>query len=220
MTADVGTVEEGSGLKTATYVNAHKILVVPVVLGLMWTYDNWSTEAFVYLAIHGTYSQLWLIKQALYPDRRFDERLPVWMGLLFCFLPLAGYYAAPYLLISRHLELPPWLVGLVVAMFTLGVFLHFVSDAQKHYTLRLRPGLIEDGLFRRTRNPNYLGEILIYLAYALMALHWLPFVILAGWSVFFVRNMLKKDASLSRHPGWEAYRRRTGLLLPKLFRAS
>lgn len=220
MTADVGTVEERSGLKTATYVNAHKILVVPVVLGLMWYYDNWSAEAFVYLAIHGTYSQLWLIKQTLYPDRRFDERLPVWMGVFFCFLPLAGYYAAPYLLISRHLELPQWLVGLVVAMFTLGVFLHFVSDAQKHYTLCLRPGLIEDGLFRRTRSPNYLGEILIYLAYALMALHWLPFVILAGWSVFFVRNMLRKDASLSRHPDWEAYRRRTGLLLPKLSRES
>jgi len=43
-------------LSTATFINAHKILVTPLVLGLMSLYSNWSTEAFVYLALHGTYS--------------------------------------------------------------------------------------------------------------------------------------------------------------------
>jgi protein-S-isoprenylcysteine O-methyltransferase Ste14 len=204
-------------MKIGSYINAHKILVIPVVLGLMAYWHNWSMEAFVYLAIHGAYSLLWLIKQATYPDRRFDEEKPLWFGILFIFLPLAGYYVAPYLLIRHHLALPPYLVGIVLLLFTFGVFFHYVADAQKHYTLELRPGLIEDGLFRRTRNPNYLGEILIYVAFALMSLHWLPFVIFGGWvGGFFVRNMLKKDQSLSRHPGFAEYRKRTGLLLPKL----
>jgi len=142
-------------MKTGTYINAHKALVIPVVLSMMWFYQNWSTEAFVYLSIHGTYSVLWLIKQSLYPDRRFDAQQPIWIGALFVFLPLAGYYAAPYLLISRHLILPPYLIGVVLAIYTIGVFLHYVSDAQKHYTLKLQKGLIEEGLFSRTRNPNY-----------------------------------------------------------------
>lgn len=78
--------------------------------------------------------------------------------------------------------------------------------------------MIEEGLFSRTRKPNYLGETLIYVSYALMALHWLPFLILAGWVFgFFFRNMRKKGKSLSRHPGFEDYRRRTGLLFPRLF---
>ena len=93
---------------------------------------------------------------------------------------------------------PPLIVGLAVFVFTFGVFLHYVSDAQKYYTLRLRKGLIREGLFSRMRNPNYLGEILIYLAYATLSMHWLPFLILAGWVFgFFVRNMIKKDRSLS-----------------------
>jgi Protein of unknown function (DUF1295) len=46
------------------------------------------------------------------------------------------------------------------------MFLHFVGDAQKYYTLRFWSGLIEDGLFARTRNPNYLGETLIYISFA------------------------------------------------------
>jgi protein-S-isoprenylcysteine O-methyltransferase Ste14 len=179
-------------MKVITYINTHKALVIPVVFGLMWFYDNWSTEAFIYLSIHGTYSLLWLVKETTYPDRRFDERQPLWIGALFIFVPLAGYYVAPYLLISRHLSLPPYLVGIVLVLFTSGIFLHYVADAQKYYTLNLKKGLIEEGLFSRTRNPNYFGEILIYTAFALMSFHWLSFLILAGWVFgFFVRNMLR-----------------------------
>lgn len=204
-------------MKTATFINVHKILVIPVVLGMMVYFENWSTEAFIYLSLHGTYSLLWLIKGTLYPDRRFDEEQPLWIGITFIFLPLAGYYIAPYLLISRHITLPPYLIGLVLFVYIMGVFLHYVSDAQKYYTLQYRKGLIRKGLFSRTRNPNYLGEIMIYLAYAVMSYHWLPFLVLAGWVFgFFVRNMLRKDQSLSRYPEFDAYRQETSLLLPKL----
>lgn len=205
-------------MKTISYINAHKILVPPLVLGMMWYFDNWSIEAFVYLSLHGTYALLWLIKEALYPDRRFQDEQPLWIGILFIFLPLAGYYVAPYLLISRHVSLPPAVVGGAIGLYTLGIFLHYVSDAQKYYTLRLQRGLIEDGLFSRTRNPNYLGEILIYTAFAILSWHWLPFVILGVWVFgFFVRNMLAKDKSLARHPGFAAYKARSGLLVPKFW---
>ena len=204
-------------MKIATFINAHKILVVPVVVGLMWGYDNWSTEAFIYLALHGTYGVLWLLKSRLFPDRRFDEVQPFWVGLLFVFLPLTTYYMAPYLLISRHVTLPPQLIGVVVSGYTLGIFLHYVSDAQKYYMLQARKGLITEGLFSRTRNPNYLGEILIYSAYAAMTLHWLPWLILAAWvGGLFIRNMVAKDRSLARYPEFASYRQRTGLLFPKV----
>jgi hypothetical protein len=68
-------------VKVITYINAHKALVIPIVLGLMWFCDNWSTEAFIYLSIHGTYSLLWLVKEATCPDRQFEERQPAWIGI-------------------------------------------------------------------------------------------------------------------------------------------
>jgi steroid 5-alpha reductase family enzyme len=205
-------------MKTISYINAHKILVPPLVLGMMWYFDNWSTEAFIYLSLHGTYAVLWLIKESLYPDMRFQERQPLWIGILLIFLPLAGYYIAPYLLISRHVSLKPYVLRMATSIYTLGIFLHYVGDAQKYYALRLQKGLIEDGLFLRSRNPNYLGEILIYVAFAILSWHWLPFVILGGWVFgFFLRNMLAKDKSLARHPGFAAYKARTGLLVPKLW---
>ncbi|MHC5537457.1 methyltransferase family protein [Singulisphaera rosea] len=207
-----------TGLRVGAIIDLHKALVIPIVAAMMSYYRNGSTDAFVYLGMHGSYSLLWLIKQQTYRDVRFDRRVNPPFGLLFIFLPLAGYYVAPYLLISRHISAPPALIGLAVFVFTFGVFLHFVSDAQKYYTLQLRKGLIRDGLYSRMRNPNYLGEILIYLAYATLSMHWLPFLIIAGWVFgFFASNMLAKDRSLARHPGFEDYRKSSGLLFPKVF---
>ena len=202
-------------MKIATWINTHKVLVSPAVLSMMWIYDNWSTEAFVYLALHGTYTILWLIKYAAFRDKSFEERLPFGIGFAFVFLPLAGYLIAPFLLISRHVTHPPWSIGLVIFVYVMGVFLHFGSDAQKYFTLQQRPGLITGGFFARTRNPNYLGELLIYLSYAMLSRHWLPFVVLGGWLTSFFVRMRRKDRSLSRHPEFEAYRRRTGLLFPR-----
>ena len=42
-------------------------------------------------------------------------------------------------------------------------------DAQKYYTLQNKKQLITDGMFRYIRSPNYLGEVMIYSSYALLA---------------------------------------------------
>lgn len=197
-------------------INAHKILVTPIVLAMMWYFNNWSPPAFLYLGLHGTYTLLWIIKQSLFADKRFAQPIPLWLGFLIPFLPLMAYMIGPYLLISEHTDPPNWVFALAPFLCIFGVFLHYVSDAQKFFVLGLRKGLIEDGLFARTRNPNYLGEVLIYGGFALASWHWQPFVVLAGWCVFFARNMRRKDESMSRHSGFAAYKERTGMILPSL----
>lgn len=98
-----------------------------------------------------------------------------------------------------------------------GLVLMIGADAQKNATLRERPDLITTGFFARTRHPNYLGEMLIYGSFALVVNHWLPWLILAAvWGLFFLPNMLAIEASLSRYPEYESWRRRTGFLLPRI----
>jgi len=95
------------------------------------------------------------------------------------------------------------------------VVLMMGSDAQKYFVLRERPGLITDGFFARVRHPNYLGEMLLYGSFAALSQHVVPWLVLAAvWSLVFVPNMLQKEARMARHPGWTAYRARTGLLWP------
>ena len=197
-------------------VNLHKGLTFVVVLALMAVYNNYTIAPWIYLSLHGTYGILWLLKDRLYPDKQWEETITIPMGI-FAFVILGSYWVAPYILISNRVEPSTPLIAAAVATNIVGVFLHYTSDAQKYYTLKYQKGLITEGFFSGSRNPNYLGEILIYLSFAMLAQHWLPFVILGAFAaVIFVPNMLKKDKSLSRYPEFAEYKQQSGLLFPNI----
>ena len=195
-----------------------------VFLGLlMWWYENTSTVAWIYLAMHGSYGIAWLVKDASFPDPAWQQRITIAGGINAFAGVLGWYWVFGWLLISGHAggdwPLPDgaWF-ALCVSLCLIGTVIMIAADAQKYYTLKLRPGLITDGLFRHVRHPNYTGEMMIYGSFALMVWHWLPVLVLAWvWLGVFAVNIVCKEASLSRHPGWQDYRARTGLLLPKLF---
>lgn len=198
-------------------INLHKALTLLFVLGLMIVYQNFSITAWIYLALHGTYGILWLLKDRIYPDKSWEEEISIPLGIGSFFI-ISLYWVAPFILISQNIEASPPLIAVVISMNILGIFLHYSSDAQKYYTLKYHSGLITEGFFARCRNTNYLGEILIYFSFALLTQHWLPFVILGLFiSLLFIPNMLKKDKSLSRYPQFEAYQQVSGLIFPKLF---
>lgn len=204
-------------MKIRYSINAHKFLTFAVVLALMTFYHNFSLAPWVYLALHGTYGIMWLIKDGLYPDRQWEQEVPRLTAAI-TFILLGLYWVAPYILISSGTKISAPLMSTAIAINILGVFLHYGSDAQKYFTLMHKKALITEGFFSRSRNPNYLGEILIYLSFALVAQHWLPFLILSAFvALIFVPNMLKKDRSLSRYPEFAAYKERSGLLFPKFF---
>ena len=110
----------------------------------------------------------WLLKEWLYRDASWEtpstlgSAIVLWvsMGLGFwcniVFLTMGG----------GQYDVSPTQMMVIVTMFTLGIWLHHTADTQKYFVLRARKGLITDGLFQRSRNPNYLGEMLIYASFA------------------------------------------------------
>ena len=210
-------------LKLAWVINVQKAGTIPFIAALMWWYGNWSTPAWVYLALHGGYGLSWLVKDVVVPDRGWQQRVTFVGALLSFLLVLGPYWILPWLLISGvlgpdHPQPTPALMAACIALFTIGLTLMIGSDAQKNAALAARQGLITGGFYARSRHPNYLGEMMIYGALALMVRHWIPWVILGAiWTVVFMTNIAAQEASLSRHPGWAAYKARTGLLLPRLF---
>jgi len=99
----------------------------------------------------------------------------------------------------------------------LGVFLHFASDAQKYFTLKLKKELIKDGFFKSIRNTNYLGELLIYISFSILSMSYIPFLILGiFFFLVFIPRMLKKDKSLSKYKDFKEYKSKSGLIFPKI----
>lgn len=205
-------------MKLKHYIDSHKGATAFTILALMAWFDAWhNATAWIYLALHGTYGFLWVWKSRVFPDKNWERRasikdgLTIWTGLTL-------YWIAPYLIASRNIEAPPWLLGLSTSMFCFGVFLHFSSDMQKHMQLKLQPQLLDDGLWHRLRNPNYLGELLIYLGFSMLAMHWAP---LAALTLFVVAvwlpNMKRKDKSLSRYPGFADYEKRSWRFIPFVY---
>ena len=202
-------------MKLNQLINLHKGMTAFVVLGLMFFYKNFTIAPLVYLALHGTYGLLWLLKEKIFPDPYFKEKIN-FLTSVSGFIFLGSYWVAPYILISSPKSVPDFLIAASISINIIGVFLHFASDTQKYFSLKFKKDLIKEGFFKNVRNTNYLGEILIYLSFAILSMSFIPFAILVTFFfVVFLPRMIKKDKSLTKYPSFEEYKKKTGLILPK-----
>ena len=230
-------------LKWKHFIDASKGLTPVVCIGMMHKFDQWeNSTAWTYFGLHGSYGLLWVLKSQIFPDAAWErpntlkgealeaakkggfntmDLLGRIMGPftgLSIFGALAGYWANIWYICKNGFEAPKWLLGVSTFVYSVGVFLHFTSDMQKHVTLQHKRGLITDMMFGNTRNPNYLGEALIYGSFAALTcqpLAWAYFMF--NFFVLWYPNMVKKDKSISRHNGWEEYSQRSWMFFPRLF---
>jgi protein-S-isoprenylcysteine O-methyltransferase Ste14 len=162
----------------------------------------------------------WLVKHTTFRDKNFDVQMkPHELVALFLFVDL--YWIAPWSLTKYRRDAVVGNVELVavMALWGFGCGLHYMSDLQKYMTLKLRGrGLITEGFFSLVRNPNYLGEVMIYTAFAILARSYVASAVLIYFIVaIFVPNMRKKDKSLEKYATFADYKARTNLIVPFLW---
>ena len=153
-------------MKQKHFIDFHKGITFIYILMLINFYSAFdNTTIWIYLGLHGTYGILWVLKSFIFPDKTWDQKTNFAYGLVIL-SGLSLYWISPWLIVSGYFNggdmivAPNWLISIVIFMFGLGVFLHFSSDMQKHTILKTNPGtLISDGLFKRSRNINYFGEL-------------------------------------------------------------
>jgi len=208
-------------------INLHKVLMLPVFLAFMAAAGDWECESYWQLAcMHGFYGFGWVLKDYAFGDKSWNEKATVMSTIgSFIFLMVnhgAGSLVGGFNLVSYGcVEVPR--VQRVVALFTfmLGFMLMSVSDMQKATQLKFRRGLIKDGLYAYMRNPNFLGEILIYISFALAIgadnEYWyLPWIATANVVAMLLPRMVTKDRRMSRYPDFAEWSQSAGFLLPVL----
>jgi len=212
-------------LKQKHFIDFHKGINSIFILLLMYYFDSWNNiVAWIYLALHGTYGYMWILKSKIFPDRQWESKTSIRYGL-FIWLGLSLYWISPYIIISGNSILPfsipmyPIYIFFCVTIYIFGVFLHFTSDMQKYIQLKYSPSnLIDNGMFKSLRNTNYLGELLIYLGFSLLALDWTPIIALMIFIIFiWIPNMYKKDTSLSKYSEFKKYKSKTKRFIPFLW---
>ncbi|PKN91472.1 MAG: hypothetical protein CVU44_19130 [Chloroflexi bacterium HGW-Chloroflexi-6] len=169
-------------------------------------------------------------------DDRFDEIKPsfirflnVWtiQGLWVAFTMAAALVA---ITTSNRKELDLFaIIGLLV--WVVGFAIEVIADSQKSRfsaNPENKGKFIQTGLWSRSRHPNYFGEILLWIGVAIIALP-----VLQGWqwvaliSPVFVTLLLtrvsgvpllekKADQKWGGQEDYEAYKKRTPVLIPRL----
>lgn len=198
------------------FIDSHKGATALFIITLVAAHNAWSNStAMVYLALHGSYGILWVTKSRVFPDQSWEASCTPGRGLVI-WAALSLYWVAPWIITSADVRAPSWLLAAAVSLYAFGIFLHFAADMQKHVALALRKEfLVRTGLWSRLRNPNYFGELLIYLSFALLAMHWLPIIILAAFvTLYWVPNMRRKDRSLARYDDFADYKANSWLFIP------
>ena len=60
-------------MKQKHFIDTQKGATAPTVLLLIWYFSQWgSTTAWIYLAIHGSYGIMWVLKSAIFPDKTWE----------------------------------------------------------------------------------------------------------------------------------------------------
>lgn len=121
----------------------------------------------------------------------------------------------------------PWLVAVGVVVWLVGLVFEAVGDAQLAAYKRLprdeKPPVMQTGLWRYTRHPNYFGDACvwwgIWLAGAL-SLGWLPglLTIVAPlamtYFLAFATGARLLERTMMQRPGYPEYAARTSMLVP------
>jgi len=214
-------------------INLHKLLVVPVYLAMIYHFggdlsltQKWGPAAAVLLVCHGTYGFFWVYKDIWFPDPAWQTPMN-YLGFVTIFAyPLGAYYLPMFCLVSRKCPVgyfgegdEPWLLALGLWIYIIGFFYHFCGDLQKYVQLKYQEPrqLITSGLLAHTRNPNYFGEMCIYLGYAVLSCNWMCLPIFCAiWLQIFLPNMLGKEVSLARYEEWEDWAGQAGFFFPRL----
>lgn len=203
-------------LKLKHIINFQKGGTLFYVASLMLYYKNFNKTAFTYLALHGTYGLIWLLKDKIFPDAGWERRSTVLSSIASFLTVLGPYWISPYLIIKNKVDINNCRLALCISLHTLGCVTMMASDTQKYFQLKQGVKLIKDGWFKNSRNTNYLGEMMIYLTYAMMGNSKIPYYVLAYiWSILFIPNMLDKDDRIAKKDGGEQYISESNLLIPK-----
>lgn len=154
-------------------INIAKITTVfALAIPVLWLGLD-GTRVVVYLALQISYCLWWIVEQWLFPERAeqlFRERLsPLMVVITVAYVGL--FFALPgWLAMANPLQQPAAItLAAAIGLFSFGSLINTAADVQKGTAKRLGVALVCDGAWRRLRHVNYLGDLLRYSSFALLA---------------------------------------------------
>lgn len=132
-------------------------------------------------------------------------------------------YCLPFYFAARRSDALNWLDALALGIYVVGTAIHFGSDLQKR-RFKLQPDtrgrILDTGFWSVSRHPNYFGDFLIYVSFAVIGGSFWGWIAPALNLLQYVFDAIPKNETWAAErygPAWDAYKARTKAFLPYLF---
>ena len=210
--------DKGTGLfKMDSVFNFFLVTCQFALVYMMHYYDNYSTAAWIWTFMFIIHMNIMLLGKLIFPFN-FDDRVGI-IGAIISVALNCLYLYPGYLIYSRQIsnEISHERIAGSLLMLIFGTFLSTTANCQKYFTIKAIKAkdpkaevLITDGLFSWTRNPNFLGDIILSYSFCFFVNDcnsWYIYSFLLFISMY--PRLMLKEASLRKKKGAEAYFKRT-----------
>jgi steroid 5-alpha reductase family enzyme len=216
-------------------------LVMLMTLYSFFVTSSWLPRQLLATAL----TMLWGIRLAYYAYTRYhkgvDPRFTAWLqrGVwhtrLFAFAwifilngAMGLTMSLPISVINHGASRPlSWLDGAALLLWLVGFYFESVSDTQLYAFLRNpanKGKIMDQGLWRYSRHPNYFGEIVMWWAMWMLAIvtikyPWETLIMISPVAItitlVFVTGIPWVEGAMANNPAYQEYKRKTSMLIPR-----
>ena len=208
----------GIEITQLTAINIAKFITILCLAALALVYGIHDERQVIYLCLHVSYCVWWMVEQWLFPLRRqqiFKEKadIPTVIAIILfvgVFYALPGYFAFTN---PSPIGYAPIFVALPLYIF--GSLINTGADVQKMVAKNMGQGLVNDGIWHSVRNINYLGDLMRYSSFSVVAGSVWAFVLPLIITLMYFQRINEKEKSMAaKYPDFEAYKQHSSRLLP------
>ena len=201
-----------------TAINTAKVVTILCLIAGAFFFGVRDMRQVLYLCLHISYCVWWLLEQWLYPQRRqviFNEPVGV-AGFSFVIISVGFFYALPgYLALTNPEPLSLTAAGIALPLYIFGSLINTSADVQKLTAKQFGAGLVKDNIWRFSRNINYLGDILRYLSFSVVAGSVWAYLVPGLITIIYIQRMLKKEQAMAaKYPEYAEYQQSTRRFIP------
>ena len=212
------TPQSGFQVSQLTAINVAKVVTILCLIVLALIYGIHELRQVIYLCLHISYCLWWLLEQWLFPQRRhqiFTDQ--VGMSTFLIILLFVGvFYASPgYGAFVNPNPIAYSTVAVALPLYIFGSLLNTGADVQKMTAKSMGSSLVKDGIWRSVRHVNYLGDLMRYTSFSVIAGSLWAFLLPGVITLLYVPRIIQKEQEMvAKYPDFAAYQQSSTRLLP------
>jgi protein-S-isoprenylcysteine O-methyltransferase Ste14 len=215
---ETATKSSGFQVTQLTAINVAKIVTIFCLIALALIYGVNDERQVIYLCLHISYCLWWLLEQWLFPQRRqqlFTEKIGI-LTFITVILFVGVFYSLPgYFAFTNSNPVTYLTIAIALPLYIFGSLINTGADVQKMVAKSMGSGLVKDGIWRSVRHVNYLGDLMRYTSFSVMAGSSWAFLLPGVITLLYLQRISQKEQAMTaKYPDFAAYQQNSSRLLP------